>query len=733
MRHERCLLLICVLYLTGTSIHAETASALFARGFTVMPEPQRVTLGPDDFEFSSGWRLEPGSGVSSDTVTTLKEELSERHQIRLQGDSPAAGVLLLEMIPGAVTPGASQDSDHAAIAAQAYKMELAPARVRIVANADAGLFYGVETFVQLLQRRNGHYWLPKGEIVDWPDLQMRQIYWDDAHHLERLPELKRTLRQAAFFKINGVVIKLEGHFQFQSAAPMVEPQALSPAELQELTDYGLRYHVQLIPYLDAPAHIAFILKHPEYASLRAFPDSNYEMCVTNPDALKMMFGLYDDLLAANKGVNYFYLSTDEAYYVGLANNSGCQEALRAQQLGSVGKVLSGFVTKAAGYLHDRGRTVVFWGEYPLKPDDIASLPPFVINGETDGEKFDPLYKARGIRQMIYNSTEGEEKLFPQYFSGDDRINSALSQIDADSARQNSDLMGLVIAGWGDMGLHPETFWLGYATITSAGWKRWSGGTHEASSTFYPLFYGPSVVQADRIYRLMSEQAQIWTDSWETVASKARTPIWGDSNVIFHTAHAAHDQTLRFPGLQFSADKMANAIAGNDELQALIGENIRLAAFNRYNLEVFLSIARLCRQNLEMLRSLKRIEDAFQQASLLARAGKVHESLAAMDAALAEARAIRLARNAVLRDTTETWYKSWMPRVEEANGRRFLHQVDDVKDHLPDRTVDMTYLVYRELQLPLEDWYRRTQLERNQFAAAHHLAAQSIPLDWKSVQ
>ena len=24
------------------------------------------------------------------------------------------------------------------------------------------------------------------------------------------------------------------------------------------------------------------------------------------------------------------------------------------------------------------------------------------------------------------------------------------------------------------------------------------------------------------------------------------------------------------------------------------------------------------------------------------------------------------------------------------------QVDDVKDHLPDRTVDMTYLVYREL-------------------------------------
>ena len=97
-------------------------------------------------------------------------------------------------------------------------------------------------------------------------------------------------------------------------------------ELQELTDYGLRYHVQVIPFLDGPAHIAFILKHPEYAKLRAFPDNNYELCTTNPDSYKLLFGIYDDLLAANKGVNYFVLSTDEPYYVGMADNAQCNEA-----------------------------------------------------------------------------------------------------------------------------------------------------------------------------------------------------------------------------------------------------------------------------------------------------------------------------------------------------------------------------------------------------------------------
>ena len=94
---------------------------------------------------------------------------------------------------------------------------------------------------------------PRCRITDWPDLPWRHIYWDDAHHLDRLPELKRAVRQAAFFKINGFSIKLEGHFQFSSAPALVEPYAMTPAEYQELTDYGLRYHVQVVPYLDGPA------------------------------------------------------------------------------------------------------------------------------------------------------------------------------------------------------------------------------------------------------------------------------------------------------------------------------------------------------------------------------------------------------------------------------------------------------------------------------------------------
>ena len=123
----------------------------------------------------------------------------------------------LAVAPNAVTIGTATDANKAALAEQAYRMELASDRVTITGNTATGLFYGVQTLVQLLKPENGKLWLPEGQIEDWPDLELRVIYWDDAHHLEHLDVLKAALRQASFYKINGFSIKLEGHFQYQHA------------------------------------------------------------------------------------------------------------------------------------------------------------------------------------------------------------------------------------------------------------------------------------------------------------------------------------------------------------------------------------------------------------------------------------------------------------------------------------------------------------------------------------
>ena len=736
-------------------------SALFERGYTVLPEPQRVRLGESDFRFGADWRLELGPGVAAgDTAAeALREDLQSRYHLRLDTKG-SAGVLRLTIAPNSVPVESTQDKDKQAIAAQAYRIDLARDRVNITAKAAAGLFYGVETLVQLLKPRQGSLWLPEGQIEDWPDLQLRQIYWDDAHHLDRPETLRRAIREAAFFKINGFALKLEGHFQFKSAPALVEPYAMSSQEFQALTDYGLKYHVQLIPYLDGPGHIAFILKHPEYVRLREYPESNYELCVTNPDSYKLMFGMFQDLLDGNKGGKYFYLSTDEPYYVGLADNAQCHEGPRAKELGSVGKMLAEFTTKTANYLHDRGRTVIFWGEYPMKPDDLASLPPHLVNGEVYGPQFDPVFKKHGMRQMIYTSSEGEEKLFPEYFSlpgskrlhpavrSTQRVDDTFRKISYDTARRDADLMGMVNAGWADMGLHPETFWLGYATAASTAWRPGSPDPRESMSAFYTQHYGWNAVRMDRLYQLMSTQAQFWSDSWDTIPSTARKGIWGNSRGVYEQRRPARDQAIPLPPspgadlsyhtgwAQENAKRLQlaeDAAAENDELMGLLHENLQRVEWNRYGLSVFLSISDLYRQNLDMLRSIGGIDKMLQTASESARKNETRQAIQSIDRALDAARAIQWSRNKVLRDVQNTWYKSWYPRVAEANGRKFLHELDDVKDHLPDRTIDMSYLVYREMLLPFGEWAEQIRIARNQYAQKHQLPIRNDKLDWKDLK
>ena len=755
--------IVCaLLFLPLRLLSGATASPLYERGYVVMPEPQKVALGDGDFRFSSDWRLDTGVGIKANDVAiaALKEDLDSRFHLKFGARGTSGGVLHLKMAANSVAPGPTQDKDRNAIAEQAYKMDLAQNAVTISANAPAGLFYGVETFVQLLKPRNGAFWLPEGRIEDWPDLQLRHIYWDDAHHLDRPDALKKAIRQAAFFKINGFALKLEGHFQFKSAPALVEPQALTAAEYQDLTNYALKYYVQLVPYLDTPGHIAFILKHPEYEKLREYPDSNYELCATNPDSYKLLFGMFQDLMDANQGGKYFYLSTDEPYYVGLADNAQCQEGPRAKELGSVGKMLAEFVTKTADYLHDHGRTVMFWGEFPMKPSDVVSLPSYIVNGEVYGPQFDPIFKKHGIREMIYTSSEGEEKFFPQYFSlpasrrlhpdsrAMQRVAETFRKISYDTARRDADLMGEINAGWADMGLHGETFWLGYATSASTAWHPSSPDPRESMSAFYTLYYGWNGANVDRLYQLMSTQAQFWNDSWDSMQSTARKGIWGNSNGIYDKRRPARDQTIPLPpapaaNLSYRSDWAANnakrlqlvddVLPENDELLGLLYQNLKIVEQNRYNLEVFLSIAQLYRQNLEMLQSIAGIDTLLKSASAAAEKNQARPALQAIDRAIDQARSIQWSRNRALHDAQRTWYKSWYPRVTEANGRKFLHDLDDVKDHLPDRTIDMSYLVYREMLLPFNQWIEQIQTARNQYAQAHQAPVRDDQFDWKDLK
>lgn len=179
----------------------ESVSSLYAQGYAAIPQPQQVKLEGDDFRLTAVWRLELGRGVEANSaaVEALKEGFEGRYGFKW-ADGGSGPAIRLAVQPGSVLVGDAQDKDKEALAEQAYKLQMKKMGITITANAPAGLFYGVETLVQLAKPTGEGLRLPEGEIIDWPDVQYREIFWDEQFHLDHLDVIKQAIRRAAFSK-----------------------------------------------------------------------------------------------------------------------------------------------------------------------------------------------------------------------------------------------------------------------------------------------------------------------------------------------------------------------------------------------------------------------------------------------------------------------------------------------------------------------------------------------------
>jgi hypothetical protein len=544
--------------------HVKTASAepiLNALLPLLLPQPRRAraTGGAGATLTRTGWTLAIAGALPAESPAArlLARGLGERFGVSLAPASPgsgkvgvtsqlgsSSGTITLTVAAGTAPVGPARDKHRTNLALEAYVLHAAPGNITIAANAPAGAHHGVITLLQLLTAAGAlgaGLALPGCALSDWPDLGVRAVYWDDNHHVEHLPALKAAISNAADYKANVFAIKLNGHFAFASAPAAVEPYALDAAELAELAAHAADRHVRLAPYLDGPGHASFLLKHEEYARHRAFNDSNFELCVAQKEAVALWLAMADELASATNGSGYFVFSTDEAYYVGLANTSRCSEAAPGK---SQGQVLAEFATAVYANLAGRGLTVQFWGEFPMQPADIRFLPTGLVNGETYGAEFDAAFAEHGIRSLVYTSTEGVELLFPRYYAPGQ---GAAGQAEAGrvpgmrhsiaAADAAADLHGVFVAGWGDNGLHPETFWLGYGTGVAAGWappsNNGSGADADtASRAFYVQHHGLEDIatagRVEAIYRDLSAQAAFYASSWDVGYSTARPEIWGGS-------------------------------------------------------------------------------------------------------------------------------------------------------------------------------------------------------------
>ncbi|MFW6164316.1 MAG: family 20 glycosylhydrolase, partial [Planctomycetota bacterium] len=526
------------------------------------------------------------------------------------------------------------------------------------------------------------------------------------------------LDQAAEFKINAILYELEDKFAYPSHPVIGAPGAWTPEQLQELTDYALDRHIEIIPDVQAPAHLAYVLKHPEFAHLRC-DGSNYQICMDDPEARRLLFDLYDDVCEATRGCRFFHVSTDEVYYAGI-----CERYRTPYNPENRSLTWVDYVNAAHEHLTTRGREVIIWAEYPLLEEHVTLLPESILSGVAGKRpRQTALENERGIRQFTYVPMQGAEMMFPNYFARRGRdgrlVRGRLDDTRAETLvghRRCQNSIGTVAAAWDDSGLHNECFWLGWAMMAQASWTP-GLSVEQAVADFCDIFYGPKAADLPKAYRELQDGARFVEHTLERLPSTVRGPAYGNSERKH--PYARRDRTLVPPALPDPADlsvepvfraRYAAALAqapdhlrANDCLLLRLHANLTRARRNRHNLEVFLSIAQWERHFVELLLGLADAEDLLVRASEAAGEGEGERAVALMAEARETVQALIEDRDAMYKRLKAVWEKSRFEKGRSVDGRDYVHIMDDVKDHLADRRPDLSYLVAHEERIGLTEW------------------------------
>jgi len=727
----KIILSVCLFLIPGVIIGQGTVTDLRSLGYAIFPAPQEVDLEEESIIIDGSWQIMPKESTSPKITNELLKRAQELHGLSFSGTG--TGQIVLKITQDAVAdisdPGCSQ---------QAYRITVRQDGVIIEGNKKAGLFYGMQSFLQLLKPiSDGRFKIPVGTITDWPDLELRVIHWDTKHHRDKMETLKRYIDWSAYFKINAIAFEIEDKYEYPTHPVIAHPNAFTKEEMHELTSYALDRFIQLIPNVQAPAHMAYVLKHKEFEHLRAEQESNYQACMCDEEAIELIFDMYQDMIDATPGVDYFLASTDEIYYAGICGK--CKDEYNDENRS---QIWADYLNRVNQWMNQRGRRVMAWVEYPLLPEDIPQIPDNVIDGiMNENKELEWIINENktGIKQLSYNSMQGSECLFPNYFPTtyrgrqiDGRLSDTYGAV-ANLQSRGADLIGTFAAAWGDAGLHNETFWLGWATVTQYGWTKSSPKLQQSNADFMDLFYGfdsPDMIQA---YVLLEEGARFYEALWDRVPSKERVKGYGNSygkgiggNMV--------DLLLQMPPLPSEKDlsleptfrnkyeqkieEAALLLKKNDILISQLMRDLTRVNYNRYNLEVFLAIAFLERYTMETVLNLAKVEDYLVAASK--NDIDPEEAVNLMTDAYKLSGEIIKDQDEMWSDFKTTWYKSRLIKNQSVGGKDFLHEYDDVKDHLADRRKGLEYMLAPFERMEIEEWREQMKNIIIHFARLHNI-------------
>ena len=383
-----------------------------ATHLNIIPEPVSTIVKKGTFSPPKHITVSRPDGADNDlTVNFLTEKLRNftDGKVTVKNSGKATIQLILNT------------TKDTSIGNEGYTLTVLPKNITIRANSAAGLFYGVQTLVQLFppEIESPHTTacndvkIPVLEITDYPRVGWRGLMLDVARHFFTVDEVKQYIDKMVRYKYNMLHWHLtddEGwRIEIKSLPKLTSVGAwrvektgwfgsFAPAKSDEPKNYGGYYtqeqikdviayakerHVQIMPEIDVPGHSSAALA--AYPDLSCFPETDDKhvrdgapfldwntggrpaaimentLCPANENVYDFMDKVLTEV-AALFPFEYIHTGGDEAPYTFWEKSPAVKQLMEREGLKNMAEVQSWFGKRVEKIILAKGKKMMGWDE-----------------------------------------------------------------------------------------------------------------------------------------------------------------------------------------------------------------------------------------------------------------------------------------------------------------------------------------------------------------------------------
>lgn len=350
-----------------------------AHDVSITPMPVSVTMEKGDFIITSETPLivEAPQIDKERIVAYANANLSGYKGVTAAAkNTPAIRLTIAKNLPEIDSP-------------EGYKLSVNGKGILISALEPAGLFYGLQTLIQLA---DGSDTIPAVEITDYPRMEYRGMMLDISRHFRDKDFIKKQIDAIAKLKINRLHLHLTdaagwrleikkyprlteyaawrpeetwkewndgGNRYIDGNDPLAHGGYLTQDDAREIVKYAADRYITVIPEIEMPSHSEEVTA--TYPDLGCTHGRQPDVCVGNEETYRFFENVLDEVIEIFPS-EYIHIGGDEASKQAWKECEKCLALMEKEGLNNVDELQSYMIERMEKYLNSKGRSIIGWDE-----------------------------------------------------------------------------------------------------------------------------------------------------------------------------------------------------------------------------------------------------------------------------------------------------------------------------------------------------------------------------------